>query len=255
MTDDPTYYGGTDAPLSPNQLKGGDPNVTGVERWISILAGGTIATWGARRGGALGVLAGIGGAGLIARGARGQDPIKRSFQPTPYERKVADEQGWSTAATAGAKVSIALPRDRVYAFYRDAANLPRFMEYLERIEPIDAKRALWVMREPGGGTRQWVSVTIEDVPGERIAWKTDADAEVQSTGWVEFRDGPQGRGTEVGVMIAYEPRYGQFGRVAAKAMRREAGIQSRKDLKRLKMLLETGEIATGQRFPGGPGEK
>lgn len=248
-----SYYGGTDAPLSPTQLKGGQPNVTGGERWISILVGGTVATWGAKRGGALGAIAAVTGGALIARGATGQGPVKRLFQPTPYERKVADEQGWSTAATAGSKVSINRPRQEVYDFYRRFSNLPKFMENVESIEEIDDMRSHWRVKAPGGQTVEWTSTIVEDVPGEKLVWQSEGTP--RNAGTMLFKDGPGGRGTEVGVTIAYEPPFGQFGRIAAKLSRVEPAVQARQDLKRFKMLMETGEVATGANRKGGPGEK
>lgn len=251
-----TYYGGTDAPLSPNQLKGGDPNVTGVERWISILGGGTLATWGAKRGGAVGTLAAIAGTALIARGAVGQDPVKRSFQPTPYERQVAQDRGWSTAASAGSKVTINKPRQEIYAYCREVGNLATFMENIESIDVLDDRRSRWTIKAPAGQTISYTSTLAEDVPGERLAWTAEGpDADVRNAGWLEFKDGPAGRGTEVGLTALYEPPFGQFGRVAAKFTRKEPGIQARTDLKRLKMLMETGEVSTGKRQAAGPGQK
>lgn len=249
MTDDAIYYGGTNADLSPNQLKGGAPNVTGAERWISILAGGAIATAGARRGGALGYLATAAGAALVARGVVQQDPLKRVFSPSPFEERFAKKQGWSTAATAGFGVTIGKPRQDIYEFFRDFSNLPKFMENVETIEILDRDRSRWTVKAPGGTTVSWVANVTQDEPGRRIAWEAEDDADVKNAGWVEFRDGPPGRGTEVKAVIAYEPPFGQFGRVAAKIARKEPAVQARGDLKRLKMLLETGEVSTAKINP------
>ena len=59
-----------------------------------------------------------------------------------------------------------------------------------------------------------------------------------------FRDAPGGRGTEVEAIVAYVPPAGDLGRWVAKAFQAEPQAQGRRELKRLKMLLETGEIAT-----------
>jgi uncharacterized membrane protein len=44
--------------------------------------------------------------------------------------------------------------------------------------------------------------------------------------------------------ILYDPPGGVIGKVIAKMFQREPAIQARRDLRRLKQLLETGEIAT-----------
>lgn len=247
MTDADLYLGGSNADLSPHERRGGaEPNVTGAERWISILAGGALATAGARRGDVLGYAAALVGGALIARGVAEQDPLKRAFSPTPFEAKLARRQGWSTAATAGYAVTINQPRQDVYGFFRRFENLPRFMDNIESIEELDRDRSRWTVKAPGGQTVSWIATVTDDRPGERIAWEAEEGADVKNAGWVEFRDGPPGRGTEVKAVIAYEPPYGQFGRIAAKITRKEPAVQARGDLKRLKMLLETGEVPTAK---------
>ncbi len=59
-----------------------------------------------------------------------------------------------------------------------------------------------------------------------------------------FRDAPGGRGTIVTAIVAYKPPMGLLGQTVAKLFQAEPSVQARRDLKRLKMLLETGEIAT-----------
>ena len=68
-----------------------------------------------------------------------------------------------------------------------------------------------------------------------------ADALAASTA---YRDAPGNRGTEVEALIAYVPPGGELGRWIAKLFRAEPALQGRRDLKRFKMLMETGEIAT-----------
>ena len=249
MTADPTYYGGTDAPLSINQLRGGQPNVTGGERLLSIVAGGALAAVGVRRGGAIGVLATVAGSALVARGAVGQDPVKRVFTPSPIEARIAKERGWKTAATAGWKVSIGKPADEIYAFLRDLSNYPKFMFNLDSVVDLGGDRSRWTVKGQGDTTFSYISHIVDEVPGVSYGWESEPGAEFKTRGDVTIKAGPEGRGTEVGITIAYEPRYGQFGRIASKIIRHEPAIDSRKNLKRLKMLLEAGEVATARINP------
>jgi uncharacterized membrane protein len=69
---------------------------------------------------------------------------------------------------------------------------------------------------------------------------------VDHKGKVEFLDAGA-RGTVVRAVIAYQPPAGTVGKVIAKIFQREPRIQSRRDLRRFKQLMETGEIATGAR--------
>ncbi len=248
MATDTPYYGGTDAPLSESQLRGGAPNVTGGEKWLSILAGGALAAVGFRRGGPVGVLAIAAGSAIASRGIAGNDPVKRLFQPTPLERKIAERRGWKTAATAGSGVTIGVKsRQELYDYWRDFRNLPKFMDNLDAVDVIDDKRSVWHVKGIGGHVMKWNSVVTEEVPGHSYKW--ESEGEIRNAGSVEFRDGPGGRGTEVRLGVEYEPPLGQFGRIAAKVARREPAIQARMDLKRFKMLMEAGEVSTGKINP------
>ena len=49
---------------------------------------------------------------------------------------------------------------------------------------------------------------------------------------------------QVTATIAYDPPAGAIGKLVAKLFQKEPAIQARRDLRRLRMFLETGEIAT-----------
>lgn len=140
-------------------------------------------------------------------------------------------------------VTINLPAAEVYARFRDFAALPTFMENVVRIDVIDDRRSHWVVKAPGGGTVEWDALITEDVPGTLLAWESADGAEVPNSGRIEFRDAGA-RGTVVTATIAYDPPGGIVGKVIAKMFQREPAIQARRDLRRFKQLLETGEIAT-----------
>jgi uncharacterized membrane protein len=137
-------------------------------------------------------------------------------------------------------VTINRERTELYAYWRDFVNLPTFMDNVERIEVSSSSRSHWVVKAPQGLV-EWDAVITEDVPGERISWKTEDGADVPNGGTIEFRDAP-GRGTIVTATIVYE--VGFVGKVVAKMFQREPAIQARRDLRRFKQLMETGEVAT-----------
>jgi uncharacterized membrane protein len=140
-------------------------------------------------------------------------------------------------------VTINRPADELFAYYRDFANLPTFMENVERIDALDGTRSHWVVKAPGGKTVEWDSRVTNEVPGQEITWQSEEGADVPNSGRVTFRDAGQ-RGTIVTATIAYEPPGGTIGKLIAKMFQREPAIQARRDLRRFKQLMETGEIAT-----------
>ena len=144
----------------------------------------------------------------------------------------------------GKTVTINRPRQEIYDFWRDFSNLPQVMDNVVSIEKLDDRRSHWTVKAPGGGTVSWTSLVTDDRPGELIAWTSEEDADVPNSGRIEFRDAPGDRGTWVTATILYDPPAGIIGKVIAKMFQREPHIQARRDLRRLKQLMETGEIAT-----------
>jgi uncharacterized membrane protein len=232
----------SDAPMSAFRDTGA--NLGGAERMLSLAGGSALGVWGLRRGGAVGIASGLLATALLARGLTGRAPVRRWAGPNRFERAVATREGWSSASVTVQTVTINAPRDMLYRFWRSFSNLPRFMENIERIDIIDDNRSHWVVKAPAGRTVEWDAIITADQPDRRIAWESAEGADVANSGWVEFRDAPSGRGTEVHAFIAYEPPGGTLGRMAAKLFQREPAIQARRDLKRLKMLMEAGEVAT-----------
>jgi uncharacterized membrane protein len=147
----------------------------------------------------------------------------------------------------GVTVTINRPRAELYAYWRKFSNLATFMDNVVAIDEIDTRQSRWQVKAPGGNTLEWVSVITEEREGEYIAWASAEGADVPNSGRIEFRDAPGGRGTWVTATILYDPPGGIIGKVVAKMFQREPTIQARRDLRRFKQLMETGEIATAAR--------
>ncbi|KQU45140.1 cyclase [Sphingomonas sp. Leaf339] len=143
----------------------------------------------------------------------------------------------------GRAVTINRPLAEVFSYFRDFTNLPTFMENVVRIDVIDATRSHWVVSAPAGKTVEWDAVITDEEADRVIAWRSEPGADVVNSGRVEFRDAGA-RGTVVTATIAYDPPAGMVGKLIAKMFQREPAIQARRDLRRFKQLMETGEIAT-----------
>jgi uncharacterized membrane protein len=149
-------------------------------------------------------------------------------------------------AVSGNAVLIARPRQELYAFWRDVSNLPQFMENVREVQSLGDGRWEWTIAAPGGFSVALRAEVVEEREGELIAWRTLPDSQVEAEGRVSFRDAPAGRGTIVEATVAYRPPAGEVGRWIAKLFQREPNIQGRRELRRFKMLMETGEIATSE---------
>jgi uncharacterized membrane protein len=224
-----------------DRMTSAEPNVGEAERVLSVVAGAGMVAWGVRHGGIAGMVAGVAGAALAARGFSGYCPVYASIGASSEERRFAQEHGWSTAASTMQRVTINKPKSEVYRFWRNFQNLPRFMENIERVDVQSNDRSHWVVKAPAGSRVEWDAIVTDDRTDERIAWESDENADVRNAGWVEFRDAPGG--TEVRALIAYEPPGGELGRILASLWGREPGQQAQADLHRLKRMLESGEAA------------
>jgi uncharacterized membrane protein len=144
----------------------------------------------------------------------------------------------------GRAVTINRPVAELYAYWRDFGNLATFMDNVERIDVLDDKRSHWVVKAPAGKTVEWDARITEELENQLIAWTSEDGADVPNSGRIEFKDAGA-RGTVVTATILYDPPGGFIGKVIAKMFQREPAIQARRDLRRFKQLMETGEIATG----------
>ncbi len=168
------------------------------------------------------------------------DTSKRRGIGAEAADQLPEGKGGTIVANA---VTIARPVGEVFAFFRDFANLPRFMENVDRIDVLDDRRSHWVVKAPGGRTVEWDSIVTAEEPDRSIAWTSGEGADVANSGRIEFRDAGA-RGTVVTLTILYDPPGGAIGQFVAKLFQREPKIQARRDLRRFKQLMETGEVAT-----------
>ena len=112
--------------------------------------------------------------------------------PPEARRAVADRR-----AVSGNAVRINRPRQELYDFWRDFANLPGFMENVREVRPLGDGRSEWTIAAPAGASVTLRTEITEERAGELIAWRTLPDSEVEAEGRVSFRDPPGGGGTIV----------------------------------------------------------
>jgi uncharacterized membrane protein len=147
--------------------------------------------------------------------------------------------------------TVTRPPEEVYAFWRHLDRLPTFMAHLEEVRATDGRRSHWKASAPFGRDVEWDAETTDDVPGQRIAWRSVDGADVPNAGVVRFVPAPGGRGTEVHVALTYELPGGALGKAAAKYFGEEPSQQLDDDLRRFKQVMETGEVVRSDGAPWG----
>ena len=225
-----------------------EQNVAGPERWISVIAGSALAAYGLKRRSIPGlVLSGLGGF-LVWRGTTGRCILYEALGIS-----TAEPQGDQVSVPYGhgirveKSVTINSTPERLYRFWRNFENLPRFMDHLESVKVIDDKHSHWVAKGPARIKAEWEAEIINEVPNELIGWRSVDGSRVDNAGSVHFKPAAGGRGTEVKVVLRYDPPAGLLGAAFAKVFGEDPAFQVQEDLRRLKELVETGEIATTER--------
>jgi uncharacterized membrane protein len=109
-------------------------------------------------------------------------------------------------------VRIEAPPQQVYELWRDPTNFPDFMPDVRSVEDT-GEGWHWEVSGPAGKSVEWDSKIVEDVPGERLAWKS-VGGEVENAGAVRFddRDGA----TDLEYTLEYSPPGGKAGEIVAK---------------------------------------
>ncbi|MEN9871679.1 MAG: hypothetical protein RLZZ171_2671 [Cyanobacteriota bacterium] len=141
--------------------------------------------------------------------------------------------------------------EELYRFWHDFANLPRFTKHFQEVSVRDSKRSHWVMAGPLDTHVEWDAEIIQDRENELITWASLEGADIGNSGFVEFKPLSHDRGTAVTVGIKYDLPAGRVGDAIAKLFGESPEQQIEDDLRRFKMLMETGEIATTEGQPRG----
>ena len=238
-------------------------NVSPTERVVSGVAGGALIALGIKQGGATGVLLSILGGGLTLRGATGHCQVydamdintANEHQPRHFgagSKKSPFSKGLLPTSKIHVNKSVTINKSpaELYQFWRNFENLPKFMTHLEAVTVTGEKTSFWKAKAPLGTTVEWNAEITSEQENERIGWKSVEGSDIPNSGVVEFKP-TSTRGTEVRVVLTYEPPAGQLGAMVAKLFGEEPSQQVYGDLYRFKSLMESGEVITVEGQPSG----
>lgn len=179
------------------------------------------------------------GAGLAVGAAMKSAPRR---PPDSAPGRTARRSNFGGFQVSGRTVTIKAPRGDIYRMWRDPSHLADFMEGLASVQ-VSGDTVTWVVESPDGHVPIETRL-VEDRENEALAWRSVDGADFQIEAKVQLRDAPAGRGTEVEAHVAWRPQGGVVSQWAATLRGMDPLMRGKHDLKRLKMLLETGEIAT-----------
>ncbi|MEU6082604.1 SRPBCC family protein [Streptomyces sp. NPDC047108] len=136
-------------------------------------------------------------------------------------------------------VQVEVPVRTAYDQWTQFEEFPNFMEGVERVTQIDASRSRWTTKI-AGVQREFDTEIIDQLPDERIAWRTTG-GDVRQRGLVTFQPLDETR-TRVDLVMDVEPEgiTDKAGDALGVLDRRTKG-----DMKRFKEFIEHRGAASG----------
>jgi len=219
-------------------------NVSQPERIASLVGAGALVSYGLQK--RSWVLTALGGL-LGYRAFTGHCPAYEALgiNTAPMRRGRSASVPYELGIRVDAQITIHRPVEKVYAFWRNLENLPKFMGHLESVKEIDNKHSHWVVKAPAGTTVEWKAEIINEIPNQLIAWRSLA-GDVGNAGSVRFLPTQDGQDTELIVELQYNPPAGSIGALFARLFGEEPSQQIGEDLDRFKQLMETGAVMTSK---------
>jgi uncharacterized membrane protein len=230
-------------------------NVGTLECIGSVAFGSALVAYGLSRRSTAGVGVAAAGTSLIVRGATGHCPVYSTLgvHTTAERTDTRAALGGDRGVRVHESIRLEKPLEDIYRFWRALGNLPQFMRHLVRVDDLGNGKSHWVAKGPGGSTFEWDAEIINEVENKVIGWRSLPGSEIATAGSVNFDRARGGSSTQVTVHLQYAPPAGRLGKLVAQVLGAEPSQTIREDLRRLKWILEAGEIprASETQDPGG----
>ena len=137
------------------------------------------------------------------------------------------------------EITVNAPVEKVFEYWQNFENFPRFMNNIESIQVTGPGISHWKSKGPLGTHAEWDAQTLTVEENHKISWKSTG-GNVETHGAVTFHD--EGNGTtRVVVGIEYTPPAGAIGEAFAKVFA-DPDNQIAEDLGRFKTIAEHSEF-------------
>ncbi|WP_440967873.1 SRPBCC family protein [Massilia sp. GER05] len=204
---------------------------TPTARNSALAGGGLLALYALSRRSPLAWMLGLAGAALLARGATNQ-PLLGMLRGRGI--------GMDQTIDFSKAIHIDAAPDDVYDLWTHYENFPHFMSHVVEVRDLGRGRSHWVVRGPGGSEFEWNAVLTEQTRPHRLAWRSEAGAEIPQSGSIQFE--PHRGGTRVTVHMSYTPPAGVVGHGLATLLGSDPKTQMDDDLARMKAFIERGAV-------------
>ncbi|WP_238962951.1 SRPBCC family protein [Pseudomonas sp. AF32] len=227
------------------------PNLDTPERAVSLLAGTLLIANGLRQGGLKGWPQVLLGACAAWRAYSGTCRVKQALTHTPFEQAFEQDRGWDGSKVISRSVTIGKPREEVFTFCRNPANLGALVPWVDEIEQTGESTYRWTAHGPKDRTLHCVLEQQEPKEGRKLHWIAGPDTRFKHDIQMHFSDAPTGRGTQVKVIVACKTSFGAAGYALAAAISKFSDKALLNLLRGIKQQLETGEVTTNRMRPQG----
>ena len=135
-------------------------------------------------------------------------------------------------------IDINVPVKTAYNQWTQFEEFPKFMEGVKEVQQLDDKHLRW-KAVIGGKEKEWNAVIVEQIPDQRIAWRSTGGA--MTAGVVTFQPLSDAK-SKVNVQIEYDPQgfLENVGDAVGVVSQRVEG-----DLNRFKQYIESRGTETG----------
>src|SRR5262245_8422149 len=225
-------------------------NWSPTTRLVTGLAGGALMANCLARRNPLSIALGTVGFGLFMRGVTNLD--MKSLLGIGRDCRAVEVQK---------TININAPIERVFEFWTNYQNFPRFMSNVREVMPAGSGRSHWVVAGPGGVPVEWTAEITEMLPNSLLAWRSISGSLINHTGVIHFEPN-RDKGTRVQIKLCYHPLAGAIGHTLAKLFASDPKSEMDADLVRMKTFIETGHaphdaanplLARTESSPGSPG--
>jgi uncharacterized membrane protein len=131
------------------------------------------------------------------------------------------------------------PVEQVYAYWRDFSHFPSFMPDVQEVTVTGPTTSHWKVAGPLGRSVEWDAEITEDLPNQRIAWRSVGDSQVDNAGAVRFDD--RGTSTNIEVSLEYDPPAGKAGELVAELVK-DPDKQVQRAVDNFRLVVERGGL-------------
>jgi uncharacterized membrane protein len=172
---------------------------------------------------------------LIYRGATGICPIYQKIG-----KDTTDPEAIHIIET----ITVNVPREKVYAFWRELSNLPKFMKHLKSVVEINEVESRWTANTPGKLIDlNWNAEITHEEKGKYLGWQSTSGM-IENAGKVEFNDTLNAIGTDLHIEINYFPPVGSVGRGITSLFNGIFEKMIREDIQHFKHYVEETDFKT-----------